>query len=254
MQIARAAQNIRRFSEERRQLGRGELSIGTTHTQARYVLPSIVRRFAARHPQVQLHLHQGTSEQIAEMMQLDRLDLAIATGSREAFRQLLLLPCYRWHWRAIVPRSHPLACDEPLSLGRLAAWPIISYAFSFDGPASLQQQFAQLGLRANVALRAHDADVVKTYVRLGLGVGLIASVAYCPREDADLAALEASHLFPWQDTWIGIPRGNYLRHHVHDFIQLFAPHLDRGTVEQAAELATPEQVDALFSAFALPLR
>ncbi|HUO80727.1 MAG TPA: LysR substrate-binding domain-containing protein [Steroidobacteraceae bacterium] len=207
LRILEEVQNIRRLSADLKDDKSGSLAIGTTHTQARYVLPPIVQRFRAGYADVDLHLHQGSSEQIAELAKLDRIDVAIATGGEALFPGLVLLPCYRWHRRVIVPREHPLAGEGDLSLKTLARYPIVTYTFSFSGRSSLPALFESAGLKLKVALTASDADVIKTYVRLGLGVGIVASVALEPQQDADLVVLDASHLFPLHTTWIGFRRG-----------------------------------------------
>jgi LysR family cys regulon transcriptional activator len=207
LKILQEAQSIRDLSTELRDEGRGSLSLGTTHTQARYVLPDVIREFRGAYPQVRLNLHQGTSEQIAEMVAQDRIDCAIATGSEHLFTDLTIMPCYRWKRTVIVPRDHPLAGAGRLTLRALANHPLVTYTFSFTGPSSLHEAFAKSGLVPNVAITARDADVIKTYVRLGLGVGIVASMAIDAREDADLVALDASHLFSAHTTWIGFRRG-----------------------------------------------
>jgi LysR family transcriptional regulator, cys regulon transcriptional activator len=186
LKMLREAQNIHGLSEDLREDDRGSLSIGTTHTQARYVLPPIIQQFRARYPHVQFHLHQGTSEQIADMAQVDGIDFAMATGSHELFSKYVLLPCYQWSRRIIVPVDHPLTQIERPSLRDLAAFPIVTYVFSFNGRSSLHQAFANAGLTANVALTARDSDVIKTYVRLGLGVGIVADVALDPKHERGL--------------------------------------------------------------------
>lgn len=252
--MLRDAQSIKGISADLRHGSADTLSIGTTHTQARYVLPPVIKKFIATHPNIQLHLHQGTSEQIAEMVRSGRLDLAIATGAYELFPQLVMLPCYQWHRRIIVPRDHPLAAVSAPTLAQLASYPLVTYAFSFNGTSSLHERFGQAALRANVALAAHDADVIKTYVRLRLGVGIVASMAYDAQEDADLVSIDASHLFQRHITWIGFPRGIFLRRHLHDFMHLMAPHLDRTVADRAADCDSPAQVAALFSGQSLPER
>jgi LysR family transcriptional regulator, cys regulon transcriptional activator len=202
---------------------------------------------------VRLNLHQGTSEQIAEMVAGDRIDCAIATGSEALFMDLTLLPCYRWHRTVIVPRGHPLASGGKLTLRALAAYPLISYTFSFTGPSSLHEAFAKAGLVPNVAITARDADVIQTYVRLGLGVGIVAHMAVDP-EDPDLVAVDASHVFAAHTTWLGFRRGTLLRKYMYDFAQLLAPHLDRRLVERAHRAATAEEVAQLFADIALPER
>jgi LysR family cys regulon transcriptional activator len=251
--ILQEAQSIRDLSTELRDEGRGSLSIGTTHTQARYVLPEVIRQFRGRYPNVRLNLHQGTSEQIAEMVAQDRIDCAIATGSEHLFTDLTLLPCYRWYRTVIVPKDHPLANGGRLSLRTLSAYPIITYTFSFSGPSSLQEAFARAGLTPNVAITARDADVIETYVRLGLGVGIVAHMAV-NEHDPDLAAIDASHLFTAHTTWIGFRRGTLLRKYMYEFAQLLAPHLDRRLVDRAHRAATPEEAAQLLADLKLPER
>lgn len=254
LRILREVQSIKSLSEELRDEARGSLSIGTTHTQARYVLPGVIKAFRARYPHIRLHLHQGTSEQIAEMAQLDRIDFAIATGSQQLFADMVLLPCYRWHRCVVVPRGHPLAGSERLSLKDLAEHPIVTYVFGFTGPSSLQEIFARAGLVPDVVLTARDADVIKTYVRLGLGVGVVASMAVEADEDRDLVTLDAAHLFPAHVTWTGFRRGVLLRKYMYEFMQLFAPHLNRRLVDRAHATASFEEVEELFADIELPLR
>jgi len=253
LRILQEAQSIRDLSTELRDEGKGSLSIGTTHTQARYVLPDVIREFRGRYPQVRLNLHQGTSEQIAEMVAGDRIDCAIATGSEALFPDLTLLPCYRWHRTVIVPRGHELASGARLTLRALSAYPLITYTFSFTGPSSLHEAFARTGLVPNVAITARDADVIQTYVRLGLGVGIVAHMAIDP-DDPDLVAIESSHLFAAHTTWLGFRRGTLLRRYMYDFAQLLAPHLERRLVERAHRAASAQEVAELFSAIALPQR
>src|SRR5215831_13650255 len=214
LRILQEASAIRSLSTELRDEGKGSLSIGTTHTQARYVLPDVIREFRGRYPQVRLNLHQGTSEQIAEMVSSDRIDCAVATGSEQLFSDLTLLPCYRWYRTVIVPRDHPLTQAGRLSYKILAGYPLVTYTFSFAGPSSLHDAFARGGYTPNVAITARDADVIKTYVRLGLGVGIVASMAVSPEDDPDLVAIDASHMLPAHTTWIGFRRGTLLRKYI----------------------------------------
>jgi LysR family cys regulon transcriptional activator len=253
LRILQEAQSIRDLSTELRDEGRGSLSIGTTHTQARYVLPDVIRQFRGRYPNVRLNLHQGTSEQIAEMVAHDRIDCAIATGSQHLFGDLTLLPCYHWHRTVVVPKDHPLASGGRLTLKALAAYPLITYTFSFDGPSSLQEAFAKTGLTPNVAITARDADVIITYVRLGLGVGIVAHMAI-GEEDSDLKAIDASHLFSAHTTWLGFRRGTLLRKYMYEFAQLLAPHLDRRLIDRAHRASTPEETAELFEGIELPER
>jgi LysR family transcriptional regulator, cys regulon transcriptional activator len=254
LKMLRETDNIQGLAEDLREEGRGALSIGTTHTQARYILPPIIQQFRLRYPKVQFHLHQGTSEQIAEMAEVDRIDFAMATGSHELFGKYVLLPCYQWNRRIIVPVGHPLTQVSRPSLRDLAAFPIVTYVFSFSGRSSLHQAFVDAGLTANVALTARDADVIKTYVRLGLGVGIVADVALDPNQDRGLVSIDAAHLFPVHTTWIGFARDRLLRGYMYELITLVAPHLDRRTVDRAANCRLQSEADALFADVRLPRR
>jgi len=254
LRILQEAQSIRDLSTELRDEGRGSLSIGTTHTQARYVLPDVIRQFRGRYPNVRLNLHQGTSEQIAEMLQNDRIDFAIATGSEQLFAELTVLPCYRWHRVVVVPKSHPLASVQKLTLKLLSNYPIVTYTFSFAGALSLHEAFAKAGLTADVAITARDSDVIKTYVRLGLGVGIVASMAMVSGEDDDLVALDSSHLFAAHTTWIGFRRGALLRRYMYDFMQRLAPHLDRRLVDRANRASNAAEVNEIVASIEIPQR
>jgi LysR family cys regulon transcriptional activator len=252
LSILEQVQNIRRLSDEFRDEKRGSLSIATTHTQARYVLPTVIKRFRELYPQVNLHLHQGTSEQIADLAGEDRVDFAIATGSQELFPGLVLLPCYRWHRDLVVPRGHPLASVDEPTLRDVSRYPVVTYVFSFAGRSSLPEIFERAGLPLDVALTARDSDVIKTYVRLGLGVGIVACMAVDERDDADLAVIDGSKLFPEHVTWIGFRRGRLLRGFMYDFLRLLAPHLTRRLVDQAARAETPAAAEALLAGVRLP--
>ncbi len=253
LRILQETQSIRDLSADFRAEDKGTLSLGTTHTQARYVLPEVLRAFRHRYSEVRLNLHQGTSEQIAEMVAEDRIHCAIATGSEHRFPDLTLLPCYRWHRTVIVPRHHPLSCIDKLSLRALSSYPLITYTFSFTGPSSLHDTFARAGLTPNVSITAHDADVIQTYVRLGLGVGIVAPMAVDPN-DPHLIAINAAHLFAAHTTWLGFRRGTLLRKYMIDFAQLFAPHLDRRLIDRAHRSADSAEVARCFDGHPLPLK
>jgi LysR family cys regulon transcriptional activator len=251
--IVREAQAIRNMSLDLRDEQRGTLSIATTHTQARYVLPSTISRFREKYPKVRLHLHQGTSEQIAEMMRTEHVDLAVATGSQSEFEHCVLLPCYEWHRRLVVPRQHPLTRLRHVTIEKLATFPIVTYVFSLTGPSSLRAAFERAGLEPDIALTARDADVIKTYVRLGLGVGIVAAMAVDQQEDPDLVSLDAQHLFPRHLTWVGFRRGAFLRRYAYDFMHMLAPHLDGRRVNRAAAAPDAAGVTAVFADVRLPI-
>lgn len=234
--------NIRNIAEEFHATDRGDLSLATTHTQARYALPPIIHKFRETYPQVALHLHQGSPPQIAKQAAEGQVDFAIATEAIEHFEQLVMLPCYHWNRSVLVPPKHPLArFADPKTKGRItlpdiAAHPIVTYTFGFTGRSKLDQAFAAHGLKPDVVLTAVDADVIKTYVRLGLGAGIVAGLAFDPKEDADLVALPADHLFESSTTHIGFRRSMFLRGYMYEFMQLFAPHLTRHLVDEVAAI------------------
>lgn len=233
--ILQEVENIERIAAERRDPNRGSLSIATTHTQARYVLPDVVRVFRQRYPHVALHIHQGTPTQIAELTASGQTDLGIATEALELFEDLVLMPCYRWNRSVLVPAGHPLTRDEVLTLERVAEFPIITYVFGVADRSEINRAFAARGLSFEVVLTAADAEVIKTYVRTGMGIGIIARMAYDERHDSDLQVLDAGHLFEASVTSLAIRRNAHLRGFTFDFIRLFAPHLTRAVVSKLLE-------------------
>ncbi|MCM2972760.1 HTH-type transcriptional regulator CysB [Larsenimonas suaedae] len=244
--------NIKQVAQEHSDEQRGSLSLGTTHTQARYALPPIIQEFRAKFPDVALHMQQGTPKQIAQMVSEGQADFAICTEALEHFTDLILLPCYRWNRCVLVPKGHPLA-QSPLTLEALAAHPVVTYTFGFTGRSQLDDAFRRNGLAPNVVLTAADADVIKTYVRLGMGVGIVAHMAVDPVADHDLVAIDASHLFESSITRIGIRRGTFMRGYMYDFLHRFAGHLDRDRVDAALE-AGPRNEASLFEDVVLPVR
>jgi LysR family transcriptional regulator, cys regulon transcriptional activator len=231
--ILRDVENIRRVATDYTSEARGSLSIATTHTQARYVLPPVINAFVARYPEVSLHMHQGSPQQIAGMVAGGEVDLAIATEALELFEDVVLLPCYQWNRCVVVPPEHPLLAESPLTLETMARYPVVTYVFGFTGRSMLDRAFTARGLKPNVVLTATDAEVIKTYVGLGLGVGIIATMAFDPEHDKDLRAIDAAHLFDPSTTSIGIRRGTYLRGYLYAFIELFAAQLTREVVDAA---------------------
>ncbi len=253
--IMQEVDNIRSLASDYYHEEEGTLSIATTHTQARYVLPDVIQEFRKRYPKVGLNLHQGTSEQIADMVAANEIDFAIATGSRELFSDLLLVPSYHWDRKIIVPKGHALAkLDGKASLYDLAKYPLVTYVFSFGGQSSLKRAFADEGLEPDVVFTARDADVIKTYVRMGLGVGIVASMAEDCDDKKDLTAVGAEGLFPRSTTWIGFRKETVLRRYMLDFVKLFAPHITDSQLEQTRNARTQADIDALFTDAQLPLR
>jgi len=227
------AENLRQVGEEFTEEDKGHLTIATTHTQARYALPHVIQRFTKRYPGVRLSLRQGSPTQISELVTSGEADIAIATEAIELYEDLVMLPCYEWNRCVLVPPGHPLLKAKKLTLEAMASFPIITYDFAFTGRSKMNQAFADKGLTPNVVLTAIDADVIKTYVELGLGIGIVAMMAYDPKRDTHLRAMDASHLFEPSTTRIGIRKNSYLRGYTYEFIEMFAPHLTRKVVDDA---------------------
>jgi LysR family cys regulon transcriptional activator len=245
--------SIRQVAEEYAHEKKGSLSIATTHTQARYALPATIKAFIEHYPDVSLHMHQGTPMQISEMAADGTVDFAIATEALELFSNLIMMPCYRWNRCILVPRDHPLTQLSQLTLEDVAAQPIVTYVFGFTGRSKLDDAFMAKGLSPRVVFTATDADVIKTYVRLGLGIGIIAAMAYDEAIDSDLVALDASHLFASSVTQIGCRRDTFLRGYMYEFIEDFAPHLSRDLVTDAFGCQTKAELADLFSHLVLPV-
>jgi LysR family cys regulon transcriptional activator len=233
--ILKDVENLRQVGEQFTQEDSGRLTIATTHTQARYALPQIIQRFTKRYPEVSLSLRQGNPTQISEMVTSGEADIAIATEAIELYEDLVMLPCYKWNRCVLVQPNHPLLKARKLTVEAIAAFPIITYDFAFTGRSKINKAFAEKGLTPNVVLTAIDADVIKTYVELGLGVGIVAMMAYDPKRDTHVRAIDASHLFEPSTTRIGIRKNSYLRGYTYDFIEMFAPHLTRKIVDDAMQ-------------------
>lgn len=252
-EILRKVETIKQVAQEFSDEKRGSLSIATTHTQARYALPPSIEKFIDKYPEVSLHMHQGTPMQISELAADGTVDFAIATEALELFSDLLMMPCYRWNRCVVVPKNHPLAQLSELTLEGVASYPIVTYVFGFTGRSKLDDAFFDHGLSPKVVFTAADADVIKTYVRLGLGIGIVAQMAFDETTDSDLVALDASHLFSSSITKIGFRRGTFLRGYMYDFVKMFAPHLTKDLVEQAYLCSSKIELDELFENIELPV-
>ena len=250
--VLHETENIEQVAREFRDPQAGSLSIATTHTQARYALPPVIDRFTAAYPRVALHMNQGTPMQIAEMAATGTVDFAIATEAMEHFEDLVMMPCYHWDRAVIVRRDNPLAELAEITLADVATQPIITYVFGFTGRSRLDKAFNAAGLTPRVVLTATDADVIKTYVRHGLGIGILANMAYEPEFDTDLVRIDASHLFESSTTRIGFRRNTRLRGYMYAFIETFAPHLTRDVVDAALEAGSREERAELFEDLELP--
>jgi LysR family cys regulon transcriptional activator len=226
------AGNLKQLAQEFHAQDSGQLVLATTHTQARYVLPPVVKQFIKRYPKVKLALHQGNPTQIAEQVLNREADIAIATESLSNYDKLLTLPCFDWHHCVVVPPKHPLLQEKKLTLAKIAQYPIVTYDVAFSGRSKIDEAFVSAGIEPNIALTAIDADVLKTYVELGLGVGILAQLAFIPERDRHLCMIDAGHLFKPSTTRLAIRKNEYLRGYTYDFIELFAPHLTRKAVEE----------------------
>ncbi|MFV0477779.1 MAG: HTH-type transcriptional regulator CysB [Parahaliea sp.] len=251
--VLHRVESIKQVAQEYANEKKGSLSIATTHTQARYALPATIRSFIERYPDVSLHMHQGTPLQISEMAARGKADFAIATEALELFSDLVMMPCYRWNRCVLVPRNHPLTQLSTLTLEDVVAHPIVTYVFGFTGRSKLDEAFSKKGLEPKVVFTAADSDVIKTYVRLGLGIGIVAAMAWDEEADSDLVPLDASGLFRASVTRIGFRQGTFLRGYMYDFIQDFAPHLSRNVVDEAFACDSKAELEALFADIDLPV-
>lgn len=225
--------NLQNVAQDFSARASGELTIAATHSQARYALPGAVHDFRALYPKVTLNLHQGSPHQIAQLLIDGEAQIGIATEALADYEQLVALPCYRWTHCVIAPKGHELLDGQPLTIERLAGYPVVTYEPGFTGRSHIDAAFARAGKKPHVVISAMDADVVKTYVALGVGVGIVAGFAYDEERDRELGAIEAGHLFEINTTRLAIRRGSQLRAYALSFIETFAPTLTRAVVEQS---------------------
>ncbi len=228
-------ENILAVGRDHREEVSGMLRIGTTHTQARYVLPPVIRAFRQIYPSVSMQIQQGTPQQLVEMAMTDQVDFSICTEELGVHSGLTAISCYRWNRSLIAMKGHPVLKRRPLSLNSICDYPLITYTFGITGSGRLQSTFARAGFKPEVVLTAVDTDVIKTYVREGLGIGLIASMAYAPQQDQDLATRDLSHLLPWETTWVGYHKDKYLRRFQQCFIDLLESMVMENGVVKASE-------------------
>ncbi|MCI5763478.1 HTH-type transcriptional regulator CysB [Actinobacillus porcinus] len=238
-------QAIRAIAEEYTQPDHGVLRIATTNTQARYMLPAVVEKFSKKYPNVSLHVHQGSPNQLSDALLSGEVDFAIVTEAQYLFNDVILLPCYKWNRSIVVKSDHPLAKLKHVTIEDLGKYPLVTYTFGFTGQSDLDYAFNSAGILPNIVFTATDADVIKTYVKLGFGVGIIASMAYT-EADSDLVAIDASHLFKSSMTQIAFKRSMFLRNYMYDFINDFSPHLTRQNVEKAESLQDNNAIQKLF--------
>ncbi len=251
-EILDKVEGVKRVADDFSLKRHGSLSIATTHTQARYVLPIIIQDFIKLYPDVSLDMHQGTPIQISELASKGTVDFAIATEALELFDNLVMMPCYRWNRSVVVPHDHPLADETSLTLETLAEYPIVTYVFGFTGRSQLDQAFQKAGLSPKLVFTASDADVIKTYVKMNLGVGIVASMAYDSKIDTELVSIDARHLFKPSVTKIGFRRGTFLRGYMYEFIRLFAPHLTKEIIQRSQQTKTKQELEEIFNDIDLP--
>lgn len=232
--------NLRTAAADFKSRDAGELVVATTHTQARYALPRVVAQFRRKFPHVKLAFHQAEPQRIVDAVRSGEADIGIATESLARATDLLSFPCYTWNHVVVVPADHALVNVRQPTLRELARFPIVTYEVIFTGRPHIDEAFARAQIQPDIVLTALDSDVIKTYVREGLGIGIIAAMAFDQRTDSDLVALDAAHLFASNVTRLAIRRGVELRSYVYDFIELFAPTLTRGTIQRALQSVTDE--------------
>lgn len=240
--------NIKAIAEEYNNEYSGTMTLATTHTQARYVLPKIIERFVAEYPRVKLNFVQGTPQNISQMAVNGEADFAIATEAIATHKELIMVPAYKWNHILVVPKRHELSYAKKISLQALAEYPLVSYAKGLTGRDKIDRAFAKNGLRPNLVFTATDADVIKTYVRFGLGVGLIAEQAYADKDDSDLLKIPLDTVFEPSTTKLGFRRGTYLRKYMYRFLELFAAHLDYDFIRQVVACTSSDDLEALFKA------
>jgi LysR family transcriptional regulator, cys regulon transcriptional activator len=231
--IMQEIDSLKRIGKEYAAHDSGSFTIATTHTQARYMLPKVVQAFMQKFPKVRLSLLQGNPKQIADMVKNGQADLAIATESIAAVDGLITLPCYQWEHVLVVPPEHELLQSKAVALDEIARYPLITYDAAFAGRSKIDHAFTLRELKPDVLLEAIDADVIKTYVELGMGVGIIAGMAFDSERDRNLRAIPVGHLFGMNVSRVAVKQGAYLRSYIYTFIELLAPSLNRKMVEAA---------------------
>ena len=231
-EIIREEKNIKRVSEEYEKKDTGNFTIATTHTQARYKLPNVVEEFVKKYPKINLNIHQGNPSQVTEQIVNGDADVGIATESIGLHDKIFCIPCYSWNRIIVMPKSHPLNEEKIITLEHLATYPLITYDYAFTGSTIVSKVFKESNLKPNIMLTAIDADVIKTYVNLNLGIGLIAEMAFDSSKDIDLISRDVSHLFPLSTTFLGIRKDTFIRASTFDFIKMFTPQMSEHELRQ----------------------
>jgi LysR family cys regulon transcriptional activator len=231
--VLKEIDNIKAISQDLTKVTKGVLNIATTHTQARYVLPPIIKSFHARFPDVKVNLHQSTSLENVKSTLTGETDFTIATGDTENSKGLVKLDCFKWQRLIVVPKNHPLANEKNISIQQLAKYPLVVYKYDDQDNSSLVQTFVKAGIDFKIVFTARDSDIIKTYVRSDLGVGIIASMAYDKGIDNDLVAIQTNEILPLCSTWVAFHPSLFLRQFMKEFISLFAPHVSKEQIDEA---------------------
>ena len=251
-QIVSDVENIRSVGKASTVERAGTLSIATTSTEARYVLPDVINRFNGLYPKIAIELHEGTTEQVSEWLNSGELDFVIASESQDVFARLNRLPCYRWDRIVLTRKDHPLAANSDVSIADLMEYPLITHEFDAHRDSSLLRAFEAKQISPNVVHTAHDADVIKAYVRLGMGVGILAPMAISQKDSVEFSTNSAEGLFPTVTTWIAAPGQQALQGYMLDFVASFAPHWPRHSIEQWVSAASEEDLDTRAAETELP--
>ena len=238
--IIQESNNIKVISEEFIEKDQGTFTIATTHTQARYKLPMVVEEFVKKYPKINLNIHQGNPSQVTDQIISGAADVGIATESISLSENIYTIPCYQWNRCIVMPKNHPLTKVRHITLEDLAAYPMITYDYAFTGSTIVSEVFKNANIEPNIMLTAIDADVIKTYVSLNMGIGLIAEMAYDSTKDNPMVSKDVSHLFPLSTTYIGIRRDNFLRKYTSDFIQMFIPQTSEKELKQILNKRHPK--------------
>jgi len=231
VEIMREVKNIKNVSDEYERKDSGSFTIATTHTQARYKLPVVVESFVKKYPKINLNIHQGDPAQVTAQILNGEADVGIATESISLNDKIFCIPCYSWNRCLVMPKDHPLLMVEDITLNHLATYPMITYDYAFTGSTIVSKVFKEANIKPNIMLTAIDADVIKTYVGLNLGVGLIAEMAFDENKDKNLVSRDVSHLFPTSTTYIGIRQDTFIRGFTFDFIKMFTPHMEENELK-----------------------
>ena len=252
-EVLNKSQDIKIIAKEFSQPNQGSLTITTTYTQARYSLPKVIQQFMKQYPSITLHMEQGSSSQCISQAQSGQADFAIVTDLSQLSDDMIALTCYHWNQAVIVMKDHPLAKSHLISINELSKYPLVSYDFTNDG-SDLNQAFIKANQSPNIVFSTTDADLIKTYVKLGVGVGIVAKMAVTTASDDDLVVLNAGHIFPYSTTYIIFARSLFLRRYMFDFISQFSQHLNQQTIEQLLSCENNTEVLARFNGVKLPIK